>query len=99
MILVIGHLRLPPEKMVDVRQAAGAMLAATRQEPGCVLYAFAEDLLEPELIRIVERWASWDTLKAHGGAPHTADWRAALKATGVVDREIIAYEAGEVRPL
>lgn len=99
MILVMGHIRLPPEKMADVRRHARAMLEATRQEPGCVLYAFAEDLLEPGVIRIVEQWENWDALKAHGGVPHMADWRAALKEVGVIDREVIAYQAGETRPL
>ena len=32
------------------------MIAASRAEPGCLGYAYAEDILEPGLIRVSEAW-------------------------------------------
>ncbi len=93
MILVIGHLRFAPLMFDAVRPHARKMLEATRKEDGCLLYVFAEDLLEPGVLRISERWESWDALKAHGTVPHMIAWRAALKEIGVLDREVVAYEA------
>lgn len=99
MILVTGHLRVAPDKIAALRPAARRMLEATRKEDGCLLYAFAEDVIEPGVIRIVERWADWPSLEAHGKVPHMADWRAALKEIGVLDRSVIAHEAGGERVL
>ena len=98
-IVVIGHLKIPPEKLDQAKTAIGAVVAATLKEPGCLLYAFSEDALEPGTIRIAEKWESWDALKAHGTMPHLAAWRAALKEIGLRGREVIAYEAGETRVL
>ena len=74
-------------------------LVATRAEKGCILYAWAEDLVEPGLIRIVERWEDWASLDAHGKAPHMDAWRALLADVEIMGREVIAHEAGEERGL
>ena len=97
MILVTGHLRLAPEDMERARPHMRAALAATRKEPGCLLYAYGEDVLDPGLLRIVERWQDWSSLEAHDTAPHVAAWRAALKEIGVVERDLLAHEGGEQR--
>lgn len=99
MILVTGHLRLPADSMERIRPHARAVLEATRKEPGCILYAFGEDVLDPGLIRIVERWEDWASLAAHDKAPHIEAWRAALKEVGVLDRDLMAHEAGEARTI
>ncbi|MBN8995544.1 MAG: antibiotic biosynthesis monooxygenase [Rhizobiales bacterium] len=100
MILVIGHVKIAPANVAAVRPTLQTMIATTRQEKGCILYAFAEDVSEPGVLRIVERWESWEALAAHGKAPHMKVWSDFLKATAtVLDREVIAYEAGETKPL
>lgn len=99
MIVVTGLLRIAPDKVEAWRPHARRTLEATRQEKGCLVYAYAEDVLEPGLIRIVERWADWPSLEAHGKAPHMTVWRAALKEIGVIEREVTATEAGETRAL
>ncbi|MEP0320445.1 putative quinol monooxygenase [Bauldia litoralis] len=99
MIIVTGHLRVAPDAIEALRPAAKRTLEATRQEKGCILYAFAEDLIDPGLIRIVERWEDWPSLEAHGKAPHMDAWRADLKNVEIIDREVIAHGAGEERIL
>ncbi len=74
MILVTGHIRVPPQAVEALRPHIQALVEATRQEDGCILYAFAEDMNEPGVIRIVERWRDWPSLEAHGKAPHIATW-------------------------
>jgi quinol monooxygenase YgiN len=54
-------------------------------------------VLDPGLLRIVERWQDWSSLEAHDTAPHVAAWRAALKEIGVVERDLLAHEGGEQR--
>ena len=99
MIVVTGHVRFAPEKIAGLRPHMRAMVEASRKEPGCLVYAYGEDFLEPGLFRIVERWESWPALEAHGKAPHLLTWRAAVKEAGVLDREVTAHETGEERAL
>lgn len=99
MILVTGHFRLAPGDVNRARPHMRNMIEATRSEPGCILYSFADDVLEPGVIRIVERWQDWPSLEAHGKAPHMDAWRAALKDIGVIDREVTAHASGEERKL
>ena len=75
------------------------VIEATRKEDGCLAYAYGEDVLEPGLVRISERWLNWQSLEAHGKSPHVAAWREALKQTGVIHRDVVGYEAGTGRSI
>ena len=100
MIVVTGHIRVRPEKMEMLRPHMRAVLETTRREPGCLLCAYGEDVLDPGLIRIVERWQSWQSIDAHSAAAHITAWNAALRAAGgTLERDIVAHEAGEERPI
>jgi quinol monooxygenase YgiN len=99
LILVTGHIRVPPQAVETLRPHIQALVAATRKEDGCILYAFAEDMNEPGVIRIVERWRDWPSLEAHGKAAHIATWSGVAKGAGITSREVIAHAAGEERVL
>ena len=99
LILVTGHIRVSPERVEQLRPHIQALVTATRKEDGCILYAFAEDMNEPGVIRIVERWRDWPSLDAHGKAPHIATWSAVAKDAGITSREVIAHAAGEEQVL
>lgn len=99
MIIVAGKINVPPAGMGDYRKAAAAVIAATRQEKGCQVYAFAEDVLEPGLIRIFEIWDTMADLDAHGAAPHMTPWREALAGIGTTGRDIRTYETEGGKPL
>lgn len=99
MIIVTGDLRVAPENMEKLHEHMRRVIEATRKEDGCLAYAYGEDVLEPGLVRISERWLNWQSLEAHGKSPHIAAWQATLKETGVIHRDIVAYEAGQGREL
>lgn len=99
MIIVSGTLRLRPESVAALRAIAEVTLRETRKEEGCILYSFAEDLLEPGLIRIYEEWETMEALDAHGRTPHIEAWREAVKAEGPLGRELKTVEAGKTAPL
>ena len=91
MIVVTGTFRLPPESIVAGREAMARIIAASRAEPGCIAYAYAEDVLEPGLFRVSEAWETREALSAHFEAPHMAEWRREREALGMTDRRIVAY--------
>ena len=91
MLLIAGTIRFPAENVVAARGAIEALVTATRTEDGCVEYRFAEDVLDPGLIHITERWRDRAALDAHFQTPHIAAWRAAGTALGVSDRALKLY--------
>ena len=101
MIIVSGHIRVRADKMDELRPSMRTALEGTRKEKGCLLYAYGEDVLDPGLIRIVERWESWEAIDAHSSQPHIKAWAAAREAAGgTLERDILAYEVtGKPRTL
>ena len=98
MLLIIGTVRLPPEKLEQANSAMERMVSASRAEPGCLEYSYAQDVFDPGLIRITEVWSSRAALDAHFAAPHLTSWRASWPALGIGDRNLVLYEAGEPKP-
>lgn len=99
MIIVAGTARIPTENMGAYNRMAATMIAATRAEAGCRTYSFAEDVLEPGLVRIFEIWESRAHLDAHLKAPHMGPWRQGLAEIGAYDRDIRTYESDGGAPL
>ncbi len=99
MLLIEGWLKLVSGEFEKVREQAIAMVEATNQEEGCIHYSFAQDIADPDLIRISERWASQEALAAHSASAHMAEFN---KAMGSVQREgadLRLYSAEELRKL
>jgi quinol monooxygenase YgiN len=99
MILVIGSFRLPIESLEAGRAAMARVIAATCAEPGCLAYAYAEDLLEPGLFRVNEAWESRAALAAHFAMPHMKQWQQERAELGMTGREVTAYEVGSAEAL
>ncbi len=74
------------------------MVEASRAEPGCLDYGYAEDVFDPGLIHVKERWADQHALDRHFASAHIAEWRAAWPALGIGERQLHLYEIGEARP-
>lgn len=99
MLLIEGWIKLAKGEFEKVRDAGIAMVEATNKEDGCLHYAFAQDIADPDLIRISERWESQEALAAHGASAHMAAFN---KVMGGVQREgadLRLYSAEEVRRL
>lgn len=99
MVIVQGWMRFGAGEIEGLRDAATRVIAATRQEPGCIGYSFAVDTEEPDLLRISECWADEAALAAHGKAPHAAAFGAALRGGKIVGMEVKAYTASGERTL
>ena len=92
MIMVSGTFRLPADGLARALPAMSAMMAASRAEPGCIAYAYAQDLLDPTLIHVVERWRDRAALAAHFAMPHLAQWRAQFAILGMTERNLELVE-------
>ena len=99
MILVLGTVKLAPDKLDGARDAMQAMVTASRAEPGCIAYAYAQDVLDPEIIHVVEKWRDREALKAHFATPHMAEWRRVMGALGLSGRDLKIFETDEGEPI
>ena len=98
-LIIAGTVRVPPENLERFRPHMQAMLAASRAEDGCLVYSYAEDVLEPGLIRVFEAWRDQAALDAHFRTAHMAEWRAAGAGLELSDRKLFLYEVASERPL
>lgn len=80
-----------------VRDAASAQIAASKAEGGCIDYTYALDVLDPQIMRVLERWQSWEALDAHFKEPHMDAWRSALADVKFLERSLRAHEVSETR--
>jgi quinol monooxygenase YgiN len=99
MIVVSGRFRLPPERIGEARPAMAKVIAASLTEAGCHAYSYAEDVTEPGLFRVHEKWDSREALEAHFATPHMREWQQVRETLGFHDRAVRAYEAGAETPL
>jgi quinol monooxygenase YgiN len=98
MLVIIGTIRLPAERLDEARPAMQRMILGSRTEPGCIEYSYAQDVLDAGLIHVTEVWSDRAALDAHFRSPHIADWRASWAALGIGERNLMLYEAGEPKP-
>ena len=95
MIVVIGQFRMPAENMAAARPLMETVMLATRAEDGCVEYNYAEDVLDPGLIRVSEVWHRRAQLNAHINTPHMMTWGRERIALGLSGRAITVFEADD----
>jgi quinol monooxygenase YgiN len=98
-LIVAGTVRAPPQNVDAFRPQMAEMMAASQAEDGCLDYNYAEDVTEPGLIHVFERWRDQAALEAHFQTAHMAKWRAAWPSFGVSDRRLFAYEVSSERAL
>lgn len=99
MIVVQVEVIIEPGSATKVVDAVKAMETATRNEAGCLKYAFSVDIADPGMIRVTERWESMDAIKAHMASPHMAEFNKAVGALQPKGLDIKAYEVAREVPL
>jgi len=94
MILLIGVVEAPPDRVAALKPALIEMMASTREEPGCIDYAFAEEIGAPGVVRLVERWVDADALREHFNSPHMATFNKVLEEVPLARFELTLFEGG-----
>jgi quinol monooxygenase YgiN len=92
MIIVAGEIVVDPSAIPQVRDALAKMEQETRNEAGCITYAFSQDICAPEMVRIFERWNSMADIELHMKTPHMAEFMGSVVALAPKSMEIKAYD-------
>lgn len=96
-LLIVGTIRLAPDRVDDARPVMARMVSASRAEDGCLAYSYAEDMLDRGLVHVIERWRDHASLERHFATDHLAAWREAWPALGLGERDLALYEVGDPR--
>lgn len=99
MIILLGELKLGKNDIPAFRAAAEKMIKATRAEKGCISYTFGEDVLEPGLFRIAEKWADEAALGAHMQSPHMGEVQQALSKMEVLAFKVVSIDGSNEKVL
>lgn len=74
----------PSTREALIARTAPIQKATRDDEPGCLVYCFAADPCQPDLIQVYELWESEEALAAHLTHPNYKDMRAMLGKGGIV---------------
>lgn len=99
MIQINGTLKLAPDTLSKGREAIVAMVRASRAEDGCLEYGFAQDLTDPDVLYLVERWRDRAALDAHSASPHMAEFMRTMAANPAMERDLRIFETDDGLPL
>jgi quinol monooxygenase YgiN len=98
-VILAGTIRVPPERLADLRPHLRAQVEGSRAEPGCLDYALTEDPLDPGLIRVYEHFVDEAALAVHRASPHMAAWRASWPGLDVGDRRMSSFDVSDYREI
>jgi quinol monooxygenase YgiN len=100
MIIIQGWIRLADGEIERLHPAAETMIRTTRTaEPGCIEYNFAVDLIEPNLLRISERWADQGPLDAHFASTHMKEFQKTMASAKIVGLSAMSCNGSDERKL
>lgn len=99
MLIVLASAKLGETALVAGREALEAMITASREEEGCIEYAYSQDILDPSILRIVEKWVDDAALAYHFQTPHMAAFQKALAELDVTLLEVKKFQADDGAPL
>jgi quinol monooxygenase YgiN len=99
MIMILGTVKLPADKLDGARAAMERMVTASRAEQGCIGYSYAQDVLDPETIHVIEKWRDRAAVDFHFATPHMAEWRGVMGSLGLNGRDLKIFETDEGAPI
>ena len=96
MLVVTGVIILDPETRDAAIMLATWMARETRQEEGCLAYAFYSDIEDPNRFRIYEEWKDSASLEAHFRTEHMERFRQGLTTLKIKSFDIKELDIASV---
>lgn len=99
MLIVLAKAQVGEGAMEAAKAAIAEMVAASNAEEGCIAYAFTQDVLQPGVLHIVEKWRDEAALAAHFATPHMAAFGAAVAGLDFKVVEALKFNTDEGSPV
>ena len=91
-LVILGSMEVDSEDLETVVAAVRELATATQSERGCRHYAFAQDVLSPQIIRVSEWWEDEESLLEHFQQKHIADFMEFMKTVKIIANEATKYQ-------
>lgn len=98
-IVISGEIRIDPDDHDAALALIEPLVAATRQETGCIEYGFWLDPVQRGTFRVYEEWASAETNAAHSESTHYLDFLTAVSKVRVLSVDLFRFEVASKTPL
>lgn len=99
MLNIVAVIESSAEDIAALRDVFAEMERASRAEEGCHDYTFLQEVSNPDVLRINERWESMEALQAHFATPHMAKFNEAISGRPPRSMTLQLHELGEERTL
>jgi quinol monooxygenase YgiN len=98
-VVVAGWIDFDPADRDAALDAFAVVVAASREEPGCIDYAFTPDPDLPGRVRVFEHWVSDAALTEHLTLPHVQALRGEIAGLTRTGRQMTHHTVAVSRPM
>jgi quinol monooxygenase YgiN len=71
MIRIVAKGKLKPDvKVEDYLKLARELVTETNKEKGCISYLLHEDINDPSIVTMIEKWVDEEAIKQHNSSEH-----------------------------
>lgn len=101
MIVISARVEIAPLDIDSYLTSIRKVIAPTRAEKGCRLYAVAPDIdiAETHVVWLFEQWDTEEDLMTHLSSPHILAFLEHAATLSVTDMTVTKYEAISAEPL
>lgn len=93
MIIVQGTARVRPQDLERVRAMAAWYVPASRDDHGCLYFSLTQDMLDPSLLHVCERWADEESFAEHLRTEHARRLNEFMAKIQIMDVNFMSYIA------
>jgi quinol monooxygenase YgiN len=90
--VITGYVKVAPKDRAAFVAVLGAYVPHVLKTDGCIAYAFAADLLDPNVVRMSEAWRDRQSLDAHLASDEFQGVLKELAAVDVIARSVQRHE-------
>lgn len=98
-LVIAASFEMAPEDREKAKELSRIVVQETRKEKDCLFYTFANDILNENLFRIAEGWASEAALNAHLASPHVTAYLAGMGKLKMLSMTATKYGVKNVSDL
>ena len=99
MLIVLAKAKVTAAALEQALSTIAEMVADSNAEEGCIAYAFTQDVLDPTVLHIVEKWQDDAALAAHFATPHMAAFGAGIAGLDFQVVEALKFHTDEGLPV
>jgi quinol monooxygenase YgiN len=99
MMVVVGRIQTDAARRDQVRAAGEALVAGSRQDPGCINYRMYSATDDPDAFVFIEEWESRELLDAHFRTGHVAEFMGAVPGLLTAPPDVQFHDIASTRNL